>query len=177
MTIEIVGRVTNNGDDDGATRSGWCRQCTWLTIPDDWAAGLAIAPETGAAWPELAAMQVKRTPASDNPTKRFIEFLPWFAQALNVASLRLIVQPSFLHARLGGRIPLHVGHLSALGLGLRRICRKRRSRDAEQKPRDNCRAEKSWTLCFLPGESFSPNPNERCAQHVAAGCPQPYGSV
>jgi hypothetical protein len=37
---------------------------------------LAIAPETGAAWPELAAMQVKRTPAaSDNPTKRFIEFL------------------------------------------------------------------------------------------------------
>jgi hypothetical protein len=22
MTIEIVGRVTNNGDDDGATRSG-----------------------------------------------------------------------------------------------------------------------------------------------------------
>ena len=87
-------------------------------------------------------MQAKRTPAaSDNPTKRFIEFLPWFAQALNVASLRLIVQLSLLYARLGGRIPLHVGHLSALGLGLRRICRKRRSRDAEQKTRDNRRVE------------------------------------
>jgi hypothetical protein len=57
---------------------------------------LAIAPETGAAWLELPAMQVKRTPAaSDNPTKRFIEFLPWFAQALHVASLSLIVQLHF----------------------------------------------------------------------------------
>jgi hypothetical protein len=38
---------------------------------------LATAPETGAAWPELAAMQVKIIPAiNDNPTKRFIEFSP-----------------------------------------------------------------------------------------------------
>jgi hypothetical protein len=52
-------------------------------IPEDWAAGtsLAIVPETGAAWPELAAMQVKRTPAtSDNPTKRFIELSFGFTQ-------------------------------------------------------------------------------------------------
>jgi len=41
-------------------------------------------------------MQAKRTPAAnDNPTKRFIEFLPGLAQALHVASLRPIVQLHF----------------------------------------------------------------------------------
>ena len=87
-------------------------------------------------------MQAKRTPATDdNLTKRFIELTPVSSRklVLRAASYR---SASLLHARLGLRIPLHVGQFSALSLRFRRICGERWGRDGKQKARDHRRAEK-----------------------------------
>jgi hypothetical protein len=99
-------------------------------------------------------MQAKRTPATDdNPTKRFIELTPVSSRklVLRAASYR---SASLLYARLGRRIPLHVSQLLAFRLGLRRICGEHRSRDAEQKTRDDRRAENFGHCCFLLSEVF-----------------------
>ena len=107
----------------------------------------------------------------DNPTKCFIELL----RSVHANSLRACVL--LLHACLSGRIPLHVGQLLALGLGLWRVGGERRSRDAKQQTRDN-RAPRIRRFCFLLlSEGVSPSPKERCALVVVARCPLPYEFV
>ena len=84
---------------------------------------------------------------------------------------------SLLNARLGRRIPLHVGQLLTLGLGLRRVSGERRSRDAKKKTRDLAVLRILDILFPFERVDAPPKPPEGCALLVAPTCPQLYRSV